>query len=61
MKHAYIVSPLRTPIGKFGGALASLTAVDLSVSIIQAILAKTQIEGSSLDEVIIAQSYAPMA
>lgn len=58
MKQAYIVSPLRTPIGKFGGALASLTAVDLSVSIIQAILAKTQIEGSSLNEVIIAQSYA---
>ena len=31
MKDAYIISPLRTPIGKFGGVLASLTAVDLAV------------------------------
>lgn len=58
MKDAYIVSPLRTPIGKFGGALCSLTAVDLSVHIMQSILERTQIDSSSLDEVIIAQSYA---
>ena len=31
MPHAYIVSPLRTPIGKFGGSLASLSAVEIGV------------------------------
>ncbi len=58
MKEAYIVSPLRTPIGKFGGSLASLTAVDLSVKIIQSILEKTKIDPSTLDEVIASQSYS---
>jgi len=28
--HAYIVSPLRTPIGKFGGSLSSIPAADLA-------------------------------
>ena len=58
MKEAYIVSPLRTPIAKFGGGLASLTAVDLSVKIIQSILEKTQIDPSTIDEVIASQSYS---
>ena len=58
MKEAYIVSPLRTPIGKFGGGLASLTAVDLSVKVIQSILEKTQIDPATLDEVIASQSYS---
>ncbi|WP_139851194.1 acetyl-CoA C-acetyltransferase [Acinetobacter pullicarnis] len=58
MHDAYIVSPLRTPIGKFGGALASLSASDLAVKVIQAVLEKTQLDAHTLDEVIIAQSYA---
>ncbi|MEB5928600.1 acetyl-CoA C-acetyltransferase [Acinetobacter schindleri] len=58
MKDAYIVSPLRTPIGKFGGVLASLTAVDLAVKVIQSIVEKTGLDTSTLDEVIIAQSYS---
>lgn len=58
MKEAYIVSPLRTPIGKFGGSLASLTAVDLSVKVIHSLIEKTGIDTNTLDEVIIAQSYS---
>ncbi|MEG2558865.1 MAG: acetyl-CoA C-acetyltransferase [Acinetobacter sp.] len=58
MKEAYIVSPLRTPIGKFGGALASLTAVDLSVKVIHSLIEETGIDTNTLDEVIIAQSYS---
>jgi acetyl-CoA C-acetyltransferase len=58
MTDAYIVQPLRTPIGKFGGALSTLSAVDLAVKVIHAVLDKTQIDPHSLDEVIIAQSYA---
>lgn len=58
MKEAYIVSPLRTPIAKFGGGLASLTAVELAVKVIQTILEKTQIDPNTIDEVIASQSYA---
>lgn len=35
-KAAYIVSAVRTPIGKFGGALADLTAADLGVVAVRA-------------------------
>eukprot|EP01030_Chromulinospumella_sphaerica_P007066 gene7066-6909_t len=58
MKNALIVSPLRTPIGKFGGALAPLTAEHLASFMISQVLARTGVPGHSLDEVIVAQSYA---
>ncbi|AFK72724.1 acetyl-CoA acetyltransferase [Pseudomonas putida SJTE-1] len=58
MKDALIVSPLRTPIGKFGGALASLTADHLSATIMRSVLDRTDIDPASLDEVVVAQSYA---
>ena len=35
---AYIVSAVRTPMGKFGGGLAELTAVDLGVIAVRAAL-----------------------
>jgi acetyl-CoA C-acetyltransferase len=37
---AYIVSAVRTPIGKFGGGLAELTAADLGVIAVRAALAR---------------------
>jgi acetyl-CoA C-acetyltransferase len=37
---AYIVSAVRTPIGKFGGGLAELTAADLGVHVVRAALAR---------------------
>ncbi|WP_085702104.1 acetyl-CoA C-acetyltransferase [Pseudomonas sp. B15(2017)] len=58
MKNALIVSPLRTPIGKFGGALAPLTAEHLASFMISQVMARTGVLGHSLDEVIVAQSYA---
>jgi acetyl-CoA C-acetyltransferase len=39
-REVYIVSAVRTPIGKFGGALASLTAPDLGVIVVRAALAR---------------------
>ncbi|MDN6860253.1 acetyl-CoA C-acetyltransferase [Pseudomonas sp. CAN2814] len=58
MHDALIVSPLRTPIGKFGGALAPLTADQLAAGIIQALLQRVDVPPATLDEVIVAQSYA---
>ena len=58
MRRAAVVSPVRTPVGGFGGALRSLTADQLAVGIIQAIMERTGLAGSVLDEVIVAQSYA---
>ncbi|MCR8551020.1 acetyl-CoA C-acetyltransferase [Salipiger sp. P9] len=55
---AYIVAPLRTPIGKFGGALRPLTADALMVRIVTELMARTGIPGDTLDDVIVSQSYA---
>ncbi|HXZ09719.1 MAG TPA: acetyl-CoA C-acetyltransferase [Paraburkholderia sp.] len=57
MSHAYIVSPLRTPVGKFGGSLAELTAADLAAHVIRAVLQRSGAPDDSIDEVIVAQSY----
>ena len=51
-KNAVIVSATRTPIGKFGGSLAGIAAVDLGAHIIKAALSKAGVEGSQVDEVI---------
>ena len=58
MSNAYIVSPLRTPIGKFGGALSPLKAEQLAAHVIRAVLDRAKFPEERLDEVIIAQSYS---
>jgi acetyl-CoA C-acetyltransferase len=58
MKQATIVSPLRTPVGAFGGALRSLTSDALAVHAIEAVMQRTGLDGSVIDEVIVSQSYS---
>ena len=48
----YIVAPLRTPIGKFGGTLASLTAADLGTHVVKATLERSSVDPARVDEVI---------
>jgi acetyl-CoA C-acetyltransferase len=55
---AYILSPLRTPIGKFGGALASVTADRLAAHVMTAVLEKSGVAPELVEEVIVAQSYS---
>lgn len=50
---AVIVAGSRTPFGKFGGALSSLTASDLGGIAIKSALAQTSIQPEEVDEVII--------
>ena len=57
LTNAYIVSPLRTPIGKFGGSLASITADQLAAHVMRAVLEKSVFPAARIDEVIVAQSY----
>lgn len=57
MKRAAIVSPLRTPIGAFGGALKSVPVEELGATVARAIVARTGIDPARLDDVVFAQSY----
>lgn len=58
LKRAAIVSPIRTPVGSFGGTLRPLTADQLAVHIIRGLLDRTGTDPSRIDEVIVSQSYA---
>ena len=58
MRRAAIVSPLRTPVGKFQGALSSIQAGDLGAFIIRALVDRTKIDPSRIDDVVFAQGYA---
>src|SRR5438552_4946149 len=48
----YLAAALRTPIGKFGGALAKLTAADLGVESAKATITRSGIDPNAIDEVI---------
>ncbi len=49
MREVYIVSAIRTPIGRFGGRLATLSPVDLGAHVMQAALAQAGLLGNALD------------
>jgi len=49
----YILSAVRTPIGKFGGSLASLTAADLGVVAAKAAIERAGVQPEQIDEAII--------
>ena len=57
MRRAAIVSPIRTAVGKFGGALAGVTAGELGATILRALLARTAIDPERVDDVVFAQGY----
>ncbi len=57
LRRAAIVSPIRTPVGKFGGALASVTAGQLGAEILKALMARTKIDPSRVDDVVFSQGY----
>jgi len=51
MRQVYIVSAVRTPIGSFGGALASLSATQLGSAAIKAAIERAGIQPSDVQEV----------
>jgi len=57
MKRAAIVSPIRTPVGKFLGALAGMNAGDLGAVILKALVERTGIDPERIDDVVFAQGY----
>ena len=57
MKRAAIVCPIRTPVGKFLGTLAPITAGDLGAVILTALVERTKIDPQRIDDVIFAQGY----
>ena len=57
LRRAAIVAPIRTPVGKFGGALSSLTAGELGAVILKALIERTKIDPARVDDVVFSQGY----
>jgi acetyl-CoA C-acetyltransferase len=57
LRRAAIVDPIRTPVGKFLGSLASVSAGELGAVIIKALVDRTGIDPARIDDVVFAQGY----
>ena len=57
LRRAAIVAPIRTAVGKFGGALSSLTAGELGGVILKALMERTRIDPARVDDVVFSQGY----
>ena len=58
MEDIVIVSAVRTAVGKFGGSLAKIPAVDLGAIVIKEALARARVDPSQVSEVIMGQVLA---
>lgn len=57
LRRAAIVAPIRTAVGKFGGALSSMTAGELGGVILKALMDRTAIDPARVDDVVFSQGY----
>ncbi|AGC43320.1 acetyl-CoA acetyltransferase [Myxococcus stipitatus DSM 14675] len=53
MAEAFIVDAVRTPIGRFRGALKSVRPDDLAAQVLRAVLQRNNVEGALVDEVFL--------
>ncbi len=52
MRPAFIIDGVRSPFGRYGGALAGVRADDLAAQVIAALVAKTKIPTEQIDDII---------
>ena len=52
MTDAYLIDAVRTPMGRFGGALAGVRPDDLAAHVIEALLKRTGVAGEAIDDVV---------
>ncbi len=52
-----ICEPLRTPVGRFGGALSSLSASDLATAVLTELVRRTGLEAGDVDDVVLGHCY----
>ncbi len=55
MRNVVIVSAARTPVGSFGGSLASISAVQLGQIVISEVIRRAGVPGERVEEVIMGQ------
>ena len=58
MKRAALVAPVRTAVGRFGGALRDVPAESLAATVVKETVRRSGIDPSRIDDVAMGQSYA---
>ena len=57
MRDAVICTPLRTPVGRFGGALRDVQAEDLAALVVEKVLERSGLPADEVDDVIFGHCY----
>ncbi|WP_206737333.1 acetyl-CoA C-acetyltransferase [Agromyces albus] len=60
LREVVICSPLRTPVGRMGGALAPVSALELATTVLRALVERSGVDPARVDGVIGAQGYPTM-
>lgn len=58
VRRAAIVAPVRTPVAKYLGGLKDVPAETLAAHVVRAVVSRSGIDPSRIDDVVFAQSYA---
>jgi 3-oxoadipyl-CoA thiolase len=53
LREAWIVEAVRTPVGRYGGALASVRPDDLAAAVIRAVVDRSRIDAGLIEDVIL--------
>lgn len=57
MSDVVICEPIRTPVGRFGGALSALSAADLATVALTELVRRTGLGEGDVDDVVLGQCY----
>lgn len=58
LRRAAIVEPIRTPVGRFLGTLSPIEAGELGAIILRALVSRSGVDPSRVDDVVFSQGYA---
>jgi len=59
-RQAFICEPVRTPVGKFGGAYKNVDAQFLGAAVLRGLLEKSELPAAAVEDVLFAQCYSSM-
>ena len=51
MREVVIVDAVRTPIGRYGGALAQTRPDDLAATVLRAVVERTGVNGAAIEDI----------
>ena len=57
MREVVVCAPVRTPVGRFGGALKDVSAQELAATVIRALVERTGVDPGEIGDVILGQCY----